>query len=88
MQTVHAHAPRYGVRPTCAALTVAPATYYRHRPDGDGSSRLAPASRSPSPRALAPVERQQVLDLLHEPRFADLAPATVYATLLDEGTYH
>src|SRR5690606_22879755 len=29
-----------------------------------------------------------VLDVLHQPRFVDLAPAQVYATLLDEGTYH
>ena len=29
-----------------------------------------------------------MLDLLHAPRFLDLAPAQVYATLLDEGTYH
>jgi len=28
-----------------------------------------------------------VLDVLHEPRFAELAPAEVYATLLDEGRY-
>ena len=28
-----------------------------------------------------------MLDVLHEPRFADLAPAEVYATLLDEGRY-
>ena len=33
-------------------------------------------------------ERQTVLDLLREPRFADLAPAEIYATLLDEGIYH
>ena len=88
MQTVHEHAPRFGVRPTCAALAVAPATYYRYRLGGDGSLHVAPTSRSASPRALAPVERQRVLAVLHEPRFADLAPATVYATLLDEGTYH
>jgi hypothetical protein len=29
-----------------------------------------------------------VLDLLHAPRFADQAPAEIYATLLDEGVYH
>jgi putative transposase len=29
-----------------------------------------------------------VLAVLHEERFLDLAPAQVYATLLDEGTYH
>jgi putative transposase len=28
-----------------------------------------------------------VLDALHEPRFVDLSPGEVYATLLDEGTY-
>jgi putative transposase len=29
-----------------------------------------------------------VLNLLHTPRFADQAPAEIYATLLDEGVYH
>ena len=29
--------------------------------------------------------KARVLAILHEPRFADLAPAEVYATLLDEG---
>ena len=28
-----------------------------------------------------------MLTRLHEPRFVDLAPAEVYATLLDEGAY-
>jgi putative transposase len=36
---------------------------------------------------LPPEERQQVLALLHDERFADLPPAEVYATLLDEGKY-
>jgi putative transposase len=39
------------------------------------------------PLALCPDERAQVLALLHELRFADLAPAEIYATLLDEGRY-
>jgi putative transposase len=33
------------------------------------------------------VERQAVLDTLHEERFCDQAPASVWATLLDEGDY-
>ena len=33
------------------------------------------------------MERQQVLDTLHAERFWDAAPASVYATLLDEGGY-
>jgi putative transposase len=36
---------------------------------------------------LSCLERQQVLDLLHSPRFADSSPAQIYATLLDEGRY-
>ena len=33
-------------------------------------------------------ERQAVLSTLHTDRFVDKAPATVYATLPDEGRYH
>ena len=47
----------------------------------------APPPRRPSPRALRPSERDAVLAALHEPRFVDLAPAEVYATLLDAGQY-
>jgi putative transposase len=51
--------------------------------------RPAPALPRPSPpRALPAEPRQIVLDLLRSPRFADLAPAEIYATLLDEGVYH
>jgi putative transposase len=39
------------------------------------------------PRALSAAERETVLEVLHSTRFQDAAPATVYATLLDEGTY-
>jgi putative transposase len=71
----------------CGALGVARATVYRHR-----ARRTAPLAPPPSrprpPRALTPEERHTVLDLLREPRFADLAPAEIYATLLDEGIYH
>jgi len=82
MQTVTDLGPQLGVAPTCAALGVARATYYRHR-----QPRPAPAPRPIPARALSPGERQAVLDVLHEPRFMDLAPAEVYATLLDEGRY-
>ncbi len=38
------------------------------------------------PRALSAAEQETVLAVLHSPRFQDVAPAAVYATLLDEGT--
>jgi len=37
---------------------------------------------------LSGLERQEVLDVLHSDRFVDKAPTEVYATLLDEETYH
>jgi len=75
-------APLVGIVLACAMLTVARATYYRSR-----LTRALPAPRPASPRALGADERQAVLDVLHEPRFVDLAPAEVYATLLDEQRY-
>src|SRR5439155_21304440 len=39
------------------------------------------------PRALSPAERDRVIEVLDSERFCDLAPAQVWATLLDEGTY-
>jgi transposase InsO family protein len=71
----------------CDALGVARATVYRHRARRAGPLLASPPRPRP-PRALTDDERQTVLDLLREPRFADLAPAEIYATLLDEGVYH
>lgn len=81
MQAVTDLGPRLGFAATCAALGLPKATYYRCL-----KPKPPPAKRS-CHRALGAEERQAVLDVLHEPRFADLAPAEVYATLLDEGRY-
>ncbi len=43
--------------------------------------------KDPAFPRLAPPERERVLATLHCSRFVDTAPAEVYATLLDEGTY-
>jgi putative transposase len=82
MRTVTELGPRLGIAPTCAALEVARASYYRQQ-----LPRPEPKPRPTPVRALPPEERQAVLDTLHEPRFVDLAPAEVYATLLDDGRY-
>jgi putative transposase len=60
---------------------------YRRRA-GSKAEAIEPAGKSPSPRALQPGEKQAVLDILHSERFVDKAPHEVYASLLDEGTYH
>ncbi len=82
MQTVTEMAPRLGVAPTCAALGLPRATYYRGQ-----QPRPEPKPRPTPARALPPEERERVLATLHEPRFLDLAPAQVYATLLDDHSY-
>jgi putative transposase len=79
---VHEVGPELGVAATCAAVGVARATYYRRR-----SPKQGPPRRRVPPRKLPPEERQQVLEVLHEPRFMDWAPTQVWAQLLDEQQY-
>ena len=38
--------------------------------------------------AFSIAEQERLLGVLDSERFADMAPATVYATLLDEGHYY
>jgi hypothetical protein len=38
--------------------------------------------------ALSSAEQEVLLGVLDSERFVDVAPATVFATLLDEGRYH
>ena len=83
MSLVMERAVEHGVARTCSAFGVQRSTYYRHR-----APVLGPAERRPAPpRTLSPDERRLVLDTLHEPRFIDLAPAEVHATLLEEMRY-
>jgi len=76
--------PLTGTAAACRVLGVARPSYYR-------ALRPAPPARCvprpAPPRSLDRVERQAVLAILHSERFCDAAPAEVYATLLDEGTY-
>ena len=68
----------------CRALGVSRATWYRQAKP----RAIKPVTvRSPSPRRLTEAERQAVLTVLHEPRFADQPPTEIYAKLLDEGRY-
>lgn len=71
-----------GAAAACDALGVPRASYYRWLAPVHG-----PYPEPLRPRALTAEERAEVLAVLHEDRFADKAPAEVYATLLDEGRY-
>jgi putative transposase len=85
MAIVTEHQATLGVAPVCEALAVPRATYYRGQQPRAEAEVPKPPRRVP--RALPPEERQHVLAILNDERFADLPPAEVYATLLDEGKY-
>jgi putative transposase len=79
--------PITGTAGACRAVGQARATWYRaHRPLPPPPRPPRPTPR-PQPRALSLLERQAVLAVLHDERFYDQAPASVWATLLDEGSY-
>jgi putative transposase len=71
-------------RRACAALGCARAGHYRRRrPPLHGP----PAPRPRSHRAISSSEATEIIETLNSERFCDQAPAQVWATLLDEGTY-
>jgi putative transposase len=87
-QAVVAVSPAAGMTAAvCAAVGVSRATVHRTR----AVLTAPPVISHPRPRparALTDLQQKIVLDVLHAPRFADQAPAEIYATLLDEGVYH
>lgn len=85
MVSVQDNAGEVAVAPLCAALDVPRASLYRTL--ARAAHPPAPKEKNVAPRALNAQERRAVLDTLHEPRFVDLPPPQVYATLLDEGTF-
>ena len=82
-------APRTGTRAACAAVGCAQASWYRRHRRSPQPPRPEPVPHRErhQPRALDPGERRQIVAVLHSGRFADAAPAEVWATLLDEGSY-
>ena len=76
--------PVLGTKGACLAVGRSRASHYRRgRPPATGPAKPRPTP----PNALSQMERETILDVLHGERFVDRAPAQVWATLLDEGTY-
>jgi putative transposase len=86
-QAVATLAPAVGTVRACRAVGQPRAGWYRRHRQSRPPSRPPRPVPAPQPRALQAAERQQVLEVLHQERFWDTAPASVYATLLDEGVY-
>ena len=88
MAGVNILAPDVGMVRACSVLRLHRSGVYRE--DVRRRCLVAPAVRLPRlapPLALSETERQVLRDVLCGERFAACAPPTIYATLLDEGTY-
>lgn len=84
--------PVLGSAEACRAKGLWRGAPARHKARAHRAAFVGPPSalrpvRPRSPLALSEVEQALVLKALCSERFADTAPATVHATLLDEGTY-
>jgi putative transposase len=76
--------PVIGARRACALTGRARASHYR---DARGPVHGPPARRCSPPNKLTDAEVDALLALMNSPEFVDLAPAQIWAILLDSGTY-
>ena len=82
-------ASQVGMQAACRAFAFNPGFVYRDRARRRGAfSRHLISARPRPPLAFSIAEQNHLLGVLDCERFADTAPATIYATLLDEGHYH
>ena len=86
MDAYHGLQPSAGVASACATLGINRAGIYRQR--AQPRHTMPPKPRARAALALCATERQVIIEILDSERFVDVAPATIYATLLDEGRYH
>jgi transposase InsO family protein len=89
MEAVTELASHVGMKAACGAFALNRGFVYRDR------ARHRPifvpcivAVRPRPPLAFSSAEQNYLLGVLDSERFADIAPATVFAMLLDEGRYH
>jgi putative transposase len=83
---VAALAPTIGQAAACRAVGRSRATHHRRHRRSPAPPRPTRPRRA-QPRALSDAERRALLEVLHSERFCDVAPAEVWATLIDEGAY-
>jgi putative transposase len=72
------------IKRACELLGASRATRYRRRRPPTAGPQ---APRPTPPNALGEAERQHILAVLRSPTYCDLAPAQIWARLLDDGIY-
>ncbi|WP_370332564.1 IS3 family transposase [Mycolicibacterium hippocampi] len=89
-----AWAARVGQTRACQAFGVSERTFRHRRQAAEGRLPDRPSQARPRhewkshPARLSDAERAEIATILCSEEFADLAPAQVYATLLDRGEYY
>ena len=84
---------RIGVEAACRAFGVSPRTWRHRRQGADGRLPARPSRAKPPDELVLPswriddAERARIRAILCSEEFCDLAPAQIYATLLDAGVY-
>jgi putative transposase len=76
----------FSVVEACELVDLPRRAWYRAQA-ADEPREPSEKARPTPPRGLNEAQQQAVLDHLHDPRFVDLPPREVFATLLDEGLY-
>lgn len=79
---IKANRQSFGIKALCDAFDLPRSNFYRRQKP----VAKATAKRYP-PRRIGDEQRADILLVLNSWRFCDRAPAEIYATLLDEGTY-
>lgn len=74
--------------PACVLAGIDARTYQRWQADADRRGDRRPLAQRPKPaHALSEAEREAILAVANEPRFAELPPARIVPALADEGCY-
>jgi transposase InsO family protein len=87
IQAVATLAPTMGITAACEAVGLPRGSFYRAQAPVVLTVPSPIRARPPSPRALSPLEKTVVREVLNSERFQDQPPREVYATLLDEERY-
>ena len=86
LETVDELADKTSMRTACKMMGVPRSSVYRLKRPKPAKLETE-SSRPASPRGLTTEEREQVRDLLNSEQHQDQSPRTLYAHLLDEGSY-
>ena len=85
--------PRVGVTRACTAHGMSPRTWRHRQQKAQDRLPARPSKARPVaehlsvPWKIGDADRDEIKETLCTPRFVDLAPAQIYATLLDDGVY-